>query len=132
MEIKQLLIISKEHNASDLIISPLTPPIMRINGDLIAMQDIPILDAEETKNLICSIMNPAQQKLFNKILEIDFSVSYPTISTFRVNAFHQSRGIAAAFRIIPEEIPSLKQLGYAPIFEKLLNLSSGLILVTGP
>lgn len=129
---EQLLELSIKQNASDLHLSPGLPPILRINGDLTNITDMPPLDAEMTKNLIYTVMDKNQQQEFEKALELDFGIMIPNVASFRVNAFHQMRGIAAVFRVIPDKAPTLDDLGMPPVFKQLLDLPNGLILVTGP
>jgi twitching motility protein PilT len=93
---------------------------------------MPVLDANTTKSLILSIMSAAQQKQFENELELDFSVTLPNVAGFRVNAFNQNLGVAAVFRLIPEQIPTLDELDLPQVFKTLLDLPNGLILVTGP
>lgn len=132
MELNELLTLSVKESASDLHISPGQPPIMRIHGDLAPVKDAPILDADETKKLIYGSMSAEQQKEFEKDWELDFAVSVPGVSRFRVNAFCQIHGVAGVFRVIPETVPTLEQLDLPPVFTQLLDLPNGLILVTGP
>lgn len=132
MELKQLLEACVSQKASDLHISPLMPPLLRIDGDLIPIKDMSALTPEETKSLVYGAMNKEQQQAFEKTWEFDFATIVPSLARFRVNAFFQMSGIAAVFRVIPENAPSLDELGLPPIFKRLLELPNGLILVTGP
>lgn len=132
MELTQLLDISAKEQASDLHLSPGLPPIVRVNGDLKRLTDLPTLDSNIIQNLIYGVMVKEQQQAFEKDLELDFAVIVPSIGSFRVNAFHQIHGVAAVFRIIPEKVPTLDQMGMPPQFKNLLELPNGLILVTGP
>lgn len=132
MEISELLTQSVNQHASDLHIAPGLPPILRINGDLEPMKNQPALNAEATKKLIYSTFDTKQSKEFEEKLELDFALALPSVSRFRVNAFHQSNGIAAVFRSIPEKAPTLDELEMPPVFKQLLDLPNGLILVTGP
>lgn len=132
MNMEELLRSAVAQYASDLHISAGSPPIIRIDGDLIPMRNQPILDAAMTKELIDSVLSEDQKHELNKNLEIDFAVSVNQLCRFRVNAFHQIHGIAAAFRMIPNDVPTLDHLGFPPIFKDLLDLPNGLILVTGP
>lgn len=128
----KLLQLSVEKKASDLHLSPGKPPIMRIDGDLVHMSDLPILDASMTSQLIYSVLDNNQKNTFDTTLELDFAIIQPEMGAYRVNAFHQTNGVSAVFRVIPADIPSLEGLETPPIFKQLLDLSSGLILVTGP
>ncbi len=132
MEITDLLLHSVKARASDLHIIPDQPPMIRIDGELSPIKDMPALSAEETKYLIYSAMTPEQQQTFETHLELDMAASFPHIGHFRVSALHQLRGVAAAFRIIPEEIPTFEQLELPAVIKSLLSLHHGLILVTGP
>jgi twitching motility protein PilT len=132
MNLSELLIFSVKQNASDLHISPGQPPILRINGDLIPVKDHPILGPEVTKEMVLSLFAADQKTEFYKDLDIDFAIELPQVSRFRVNAFHQADGIAAVFRIIPNKVPTLDELGMPEVFKKLLDLRNGLILITGP
>ncbi|HSW70387.1 MAG TPA: type IV pilus twitching motility protein PilT, partial [Gammaproteobacteria bacterium] len=73
-----------------------------------------------------------QKQEFETVLELDFALNVPQVSIFRVNAFHESNGVAAVFRVIAENPPTLEELELPPIFKELLELPNGLILVTGP
>jgi twitching motility protein PilT len=132
MEIAQLLELSVTEKASDLHLSPGQPPIMRINGDLEPAKDMPVLSAAEVKTLIYGSLTELEQKQFEQDREIDYAVSVPNVARFRVNAFHQAHGVAAVFRVIPSEVPTLDALDMPAVFKSLLNLPNGLILVTGP
>ena len=96
--------------------------MIRINGDLVEIQNAPILDATMTHDLIYAVMNNEQRKAFESTLELDFNVilSAGNQASFRANAFHQVDGASAVFRVIPFEIPTLEQLGTPPIVKKLL------------
>lgn len=132
MELKELLELSLQQEASDLHISPGLPPVLRINGDLVKQENLPILNSEMTQELVYKTLDEKQIQQFESELELDFAVALPQSARFRVNAFHQTNGIAASFRTIPSKIPSLDELGLPPIFKQLLDLANGLILVTGP
>lgn len=132
LDIKTLLEMSVKRKASDLHLSADSRPILRIDGELIVLEDMPVFDNETLKRLIFSVMDEEQQHMFESSLELDFSILFPSIAGFRVNAFYHLRGISAAFRVIPSEVPMLDKLDAPPVFKKLLNLENGLILVTGP
>lgn len=131
-QLSELLKLSVQQNASDLHLSPGMPPMLRIDGDLAAMPDMPALAPETIKTLMYGVMDKRQQQEFENALEFDFAVTVTDIASFRVNIFNDVNGIAAAFRVIPSEIPTLEQLNLPPVFQSLLNLPNGLILVTGP
>jgi twitching motility protein PilT len=128
----ELLELSIKYHASDLHILPGLPPLLRIDGELLPAKDMPILPANVTKQLIYSILTKNQQEIFERELQCEIAVTYEHIGNFRVSVYHQLRGIAAVFRIVPEKIPTFEELSLPSVLKSLLVLSNGLILVTGP
>jgi len=127
MDITSLLQEAVSKGASDLHLSSGMPPILRIDGDLIRMDEAVLSDRVLRQQLEEVRPNPNTQQL-----EQDFSYEIKDLSRFRVNIFHQLRGISAVFRVISKEVPSLESLSMPPIVTKLCNLPKGLVLVTGP
>lgn len=132
MVLMDLLSLCVKEQASDLHLTPGESPIMRVDGGLKSAQGIAPLDPVLLKTLLYSALTPAQQKEFETTLELDFALDVPGLSRFRVNAFHQAKGVAAVFRRVPEAVPSLDELELPAVFKRLLELPNGLILVTGP
>jgi twitching motility protein PilT len=131
VEISELLAFSVKNGASDLHVSAGLPPLIRVDGDIRRI-NVPELDQEQVHDMIYDIMNDKQRKDFEEFLETDFSFEVPGLARFRVNAFHQNRGVAAVFRTIPSEILTLEQLNCPPIFKEFADTPRGLVLVTGP
>lgn len=132
MEITDLLKESIAQGASDLHLLPGLPPLLRIDGDLIPIQDSAPLAPNEVKGLIYSVMDKNQQQSFEMDLVSDMAVFFPGIGNFRASLLHQLNGIAGVFRIIPDKVPSFEELGLPTILKTLLVLSHGLVLITGP
>ena len=120
-----------KREASDLHITTGVPPMLRLDGDLMPLNDI-VLKPNDTKTLIYSILNEAHREKLERNLELDLSYSVPGKSRFRVNVYHQRGSIAAAFRVIPEHILTFKELNLPPLLEELTRKPRGLIIVTGP
>lgn len=131
-EILQLLNISIKDKASDLYLSSGAPPILRIDGDLVPISNQKIIDAKTAQKLIFSLMDEKQKESFNETHDLDFAFQLSDGTAFRVNVYHQLNGISGVFRLIPQRIPLLEEIGLPEHIKDLLNLSSGLILVTGP
>lgn len=132
MNIDQLLEITVERRASDLHLAVGHPPMIRINGELLAIDAFPKLSSQEMQSLLITILKPKQKEVFEKNLELDFGLSFQEKARFRVNIFLERGNLAAAFRLIPLQIPLLEGLGLPEVVSKLTNLKQGLILVTGP
>jgi twitching motility protein PilT len=131
MEIADLLAFSVKNKASDLHLSAGLPPLIRVNGDIRRINVEP-LDHKGVHGMVYDIMNDGQRKHFEENLEVDFSFEIPNLARFRVNAFNQQRGAAAAFRTIPSKVLTLEQLNSPPIFKELCQQANGIVLVTGP
>ena len=125
--LKQML----EHGASDLHISTGTPPRIRVNGSLKSIAGEPLQPAE-TKALCYSILTDTQKHKFEEQNELDLSFGVKGLSRFRANVFMQRGAVAGAFRMIPFEIKSFRELGMPEAVQDLANKPRGLILVTGP
>ncbi|MBQ8156176.1 type IV pilus twitching motility protein PilT [Candidatus Saccharibacteria bacterium] len=118
--------------ASDLHIQYGLPPILRIDGALIPISGMPQLNDEMLRGLIFSTLDEGQQQIFLKDKEFDYSFAFGDIARFRVNAFHERGKMAAAFRLIPNQIKSINDLGMPPVVESFADYPRGLVLVTGP
>ncbi len=128
----ELLTLSVQKGSSDLHISAGLPPILRIDGDLVRLTDHPVLEQDAVKKLLDGIMTEPQRAELTEKLEIDFALEVPNISRFRANVFHQNRGLAGAFRTIPNVVSTVNDLGLPPIVQDFASYPNGLVLVTGP
>jgi len=131
MEINELLLLCIEKRASDLHITENEPPILRIDGKLYRT-GLALLNKQETKRMIYSVLSNPQKEMFEKDLELDFSLSLPGMDRFRVNVHLQKNSVEAAFRRVPLKIPTFDDLGLPPIVMELARRPNGLVLVTGP
>jgi twitching motility protein PilT len=132
MDIKQLLSVVKERRASDLHLKVGNHPILRVNGKLQPLTDMPALSADGIQILIESMMTDDQIQTFRERLEMDFAYSIHGVSRFRVNVFQQRGSMGAAVRSIPMGVPTMDELGLPEIARRLAALPRGLVLVTGP
>lgn len=118
--------------ASDLHLQVGLPPTLRIDGSLVPLSGYNVLDEAAVESLVFAILDPDQQQILVKDKEFDFSFAFGTLGRFRVNAFHERGNLAAALRLIPNEIKSVNQLGMPPVVLDFANYARGLVLVTGP
>jgi twitching motility protein PilT len=131
ININTLLKLTMEKGASDLHITVNSPPVLRIDGKLY-LTDFSVLASEDTKFLIYSILNDDQKAVFERDKELDFSCAVSGMDRFRVNVHYQRGNIEAAFRRVPEHIPSFEELGIPKIAYDFIRKPNGLILLTGP
>ncbi|HEZ2500967.1 TPA: type IV pilus twitching motility protein PilT [Neisseria meningitidis] len=131
MQITDLLAFGVKNKASDLHLSSGISPMIRVHGDMRRI-NLPEMSAEEVGNMVTSVMNDHQRKIYQQNLEVDFSFELPNVARFRVNAFNIGRGPAAVFRTIPSTVLSLEELKAPRIFQKIAESPRGMVLVTGP
>jgi twitching motility protein PilT len=131
MEIHELLVLCIKKRASDLHLTENEPPILRIDGRL-HRTDLPVLNRDALKKMIYGVLTDSQKEMFERDLELDFSLALPGLDRFRVNVHLQKGSVEAAFRRIPLEIPSIEQLGLPPVVMDLGRKPNGLVLITGP
>jgi len=131
-KLEKLLRTAKEYNASDLFITTGSKPALRINGDIALIQEHPVLTKEASAEYILELLSEERRSKLDKGEDLDLSLEIPNVAGFRINVFHQRQGLGAVFRVIPEKIPELEELGLPEHLKRLIDLPHGLVLVTGP
>jgi twitching motility protein PilT len=121
----------REQDASDLHLSTGNPPMLRIHGEMVRV-DQPPLQNEDLKALVYEIAPEHKIKTFEESGDVDFGYEYPGVARYRANFFNQRSGIAAVFRLIPSKVLTLEELGLPPVLKRFAMLRKGLVLVTGP
>src|SRR5437868_3177008 len=121
-----------KRKASDLHLQVGLPPMIRIDGALTPAQSSAPLDEPTVETMVFSLLDEDQKQILLRDKEFDFSFAFGNLGRFRVNAFHERGNIAAAMRLISNEIRSIQQLGLPPILGKFADYPRGLVLVTGP
>ncbi|MBU4204591.1 PilT/PilU family type 4a pilus ATPase [Patescibacteria group bacterium] len=130
-QIKKLLAIVLEEEASDLHISVGHRPTLRITGQLIPLAKEKKIESVDAEGIANALMNDLQQKKFLEEKEIDFSHDFEGRARFRINVFFQTGDISLALRLIPVKIKTIEELNIPPILHEFTNRSQGLVLITG-
>jgi twitching motility protein PilT len=118
--------------ASDLHLQVGLPPMLRVDGALTPVNGADVLSDEAVETLIFAILDEDQKQILLKDKEFDFSFAFGDLGRFRVNAFHERGNLAAALRLIPNELLSIAQLGLPEVVNKFAEYPRGLVLITGP
>lgn len=129
--IDQLLVLMANRDASDLHITAPSPPIMRVNDQLVVYKEAPPLKPVDVEDMFNHITTEAQRAEFDRELELDFAYSIPGLARFRVSAMYQRGSMSLAFRRVPFRVPSINELGLPDVLKSLVVKPRGLILVTG-
>ena len=131
VNLRELLEILIEKNASDLHLAVGSPPQIRVDGRLLTL-DMDALTPDATKKLAYSMMSEKQKQRFEENSELDMSFGIENMSRFRCNVFVQRGNVSVALRQIPYKIPTFEELGVDKAIIEMANLPRGLVLVTGP
>ena len=127
---KQAISQMVQRNASDLLLKVGRPPTVRMNGELHALE-MPPVKPEDLKLLAEQIMTPRQVKEFAEKKEADFAIGVPGVGRFRTNIYQQRGTLAFAFRAIPYEVKTVRELNLPAVLEEISLRPRGLVLVTG-
>jgi len=118
--------------ASDLHLQVGLAPMLRIDGSLGPVSGADVLTEESVEALIFAVLDDDQKQILLKDKEFDFSFAFGDLGRFRVNAFHERGNLAAALRLIPNEILTTEQLNLPQTVNNFANFPRGLVLITGP
>jgi len=121
----------RQQGASDLHLTSGSAPYMRIHGDMVKL-NYKSVSPETCQSLIFEILTDKQKELFTENWDLDLSYPLAGVGRFRVNVFMQRNGISGVFRLIPEEIKTITELDLPEQLASLIDVSEGLVLVTGP
>ena len=127
---RQTIVQMVQRSASDLLLKAGRPPTIRVHGQL-QMLPMPPLRPEDLKALVESLMTPRQFKDFLESKEADFGIGVPGIGRFRTNVYQQRGTVALAFRRVPYEVPTIRDLLLPPVLEEVASRPRGLVLITG-
>ena len=130
MMMERLFQLMKEKNASDMFFAVNSPVHIKINGNLIPINQNK-LEPENIRVLLAEIASPAQMEELERENELNMGISVPNLGRFRLSAFRQRGSISAVFRFVPATIPPLSELGLPPVLSELIMEKRGLLLIVG-
>lgn len=130
--IEEILRSAKESGASDVHLTVGIPPKMRVNGDLVTMENFQKMLPPDTQAILGEVLNDKQRQIFEERGEYDMSYAIRDLGRYRVNVFHQRGSVAFAFRLVGTSIPTPEELCIPESVIELSQRKRGLVLVTGP
>lgn len=131
VQINELLKLLVDKGASDLHITVPSPPVLRIEGELIPQEGFPQFIPRDIQSIFEQITTDEQKAAFHRELELDFAYSIPGLARFRVNVLQQRGTVSLAFRRIPFKVPTIDELGLPAVCKDLIVKPRGLVLITG-
>jgi twitching motility protein PilT len=132
MQIDELLKMMVDKKASDLHLKVACVPALRVDGTLIRLEQVPVIDLKDIESVFQRVTTPEQRMTFMVEHELDFAYALPGLARFRVNILQQRGTMGFVFRLVPFRISSIDELGLPQILKELVLKPRGLILVTGP
>ncbi len=121
-----------EKQASDLLLTVDSPPLLRVDGILGPIDGVLPLGRDDIERVVGSVLGDELLAEYRREKEVDFSFGWADVARFRANAFHQRGSAALALRLIPFRIPTLDEIGMPVAIDAMLRRLQGLVLVTGP
>ena len=131
-EIETLLRLLVQQGGSDLHLRVDEPPILRLHGELMRLEDRARLSREKLHAMVCSIMPDRNFSEFTASNDTDFAHEIQGVARFRANAFRDHKGTGAVFRVIPAVVATVEEMNITQEVQNLCFLTKGLVLVTGP
>jgi twitching motility protein PilT len=131
MELVRLLESFSKLGGSDLHLQAGAPPMVRICGELKALEAPPFEDSE-VREYMRQMSPPSAQATLEERRSADFAFALPGVARFRVHAFFERQHIALAVRRVPLEVPSVEGLHLPRVIEEIAMSQRGLVIVTGP
>ena len=132
LRIEMLLEECVKRKASDLHLQVGLPPVLRVDGALMPITGLQPMDEKTLEGLVFATLDEGQRTMLERDKEFDYSFAFGDMARFRVNAFHERGNIAAAFRLIPNALKTIDDLGMPPVVSSFAEYPRGLVLVTGP
>jgi len=132
MNIEELLHVMVERGASDLHLRVPSPPVIRIDGALTPLEELPGVTPLYAKEALEHVTTESQRERFYNELELDLAYSIAGLARFRVNAFFQRGTISLAIRQVSLKVPTANEFGLPSVCKDLALKTKGLVLVTGP
>ncbi|MFA5991437.1 MAG: PilT/PilU family type 4a pilus ATPase [Candidatus Doudnabacteria bacterium] len=132
LELNKLLSVVLERDSSDLHLMVGEPPTIRVDTQLIRLDNYQVLSNDNISDLLNVLLSPIQKQKFEEDMQIDFSYSFKDNIRFRVNAYRQKGVLGVALRIVPNRIKTLEELSLPSTLRKFIERRQGLVLIVGP
>jgi twitching motility protein PilT len=129
--VQEMLIHAKKIGASDLHLSPGSPPMVRRYGNLVPIEGLAKIVPDQSQARLMEILSPKEQKQVRENFDFDGSVEIKGVGRFRANVLKQRRGYAGVFRVINDSVPTIEELGLPEVVTRFTTYHQGIVLVTG-
>ncbi|MFH1769454.1 MAG: PilT/PilU family type 4a pilus ATPase [Parcubacteria group bacterium] len=120
-----------QSGASDIHLSPAHYPMMRVDGHLLPLSDMKIVDDKLTEGIANAMMEESDKKRFEENKDVDFTYQLNDSQRFRTNIYRSKGAVALVLHAIPQQIKTMEELRLPQTLKMFTNLSQGLVLVAG-
>jgi len=127
---ERVLRLMSDKGASDVYLSSNSPILIKINGNIMQLSDQPLTHAQP-RQLLAELLTPSQLEDLDETGDLNVGIGLTGLGSFRLSAFKQRGTVAAVFRCIPYQIPSIESLNLPPILSNLVLEKRGLVLMVG-
>jgi len=131
LDIHELLRLAVQRQASDLHLKVGVPPVLRIEHELVPLQDRPPMNKADLDTIFIAVTTEQQRQQFSERRELDLAYGVSGLGRFRANLFHQRGTCGIAFRLIPDKVQTIDELNLPAIVGKLAIEPRGMVLITG-
>ncbi|HZP42830.1 MAG TPA: PilT/PilU family type 4a pilus ATPase [Candidatus Binatia bacterium] len=131
MDLHAILREGVRRQASDIHLKVGAPPILRVTGTLVPLEDAPVLGRDAMTALMGELLTDFHRERLTANLQVDLGYGHPELGRFRVNVFHQRGELQAALRLIPPRVREIRELNLPAVVERIAGERRGLVLVTG-
>ena len=131
MNVQELMTALIDRGGSDLHLNPGRPPVGRLLGRLVALNE-DVLDDGRTETLCRELCDDAHWEEVQRIGTTDFGLTHASGNRFRVSVLRQRGRFSAVLRLIPNELLSFDEIGLPAAAREVLTRPRGLVLVCGP
>ncbi len=122
---------ARDMKASDIHLTVGAPPFVRVHGQVLHLEH-PNITAAETEKWLKEILRSDELVQFDQKPDFDLSYQTENQGRFRTNIHKQAHGIGMSFRVLPDRVPSLKELGLPELLRQFTQYHQGIVLLTGP
>jgi twitching motility protein PilT len=132
MELAGVLREAMSRGASDVHLKARQHPVLRVRGQLVRLENWPLLDPRDLDQVAAAIITPSQRQRLDRDGGVDVQYTVAGIGRFRASIFRARAALGIALRVVPYEPPTFEELHLPPVVARLAMEPRGLVLVTGP
>ncbi|HLD28569.1 MAG TPA: ATPase, T2SS/T4P/T4SS family [Patescibacteria group bacterium] len=129
--IKNIITDAIKRGAVDLHLSVGNNPVLRLNGELVYLDNYKVITQEFMDTWTESLLNEQQKKCLYEDREVVLTHNFDKQLRFKINLYYQRGYLSSTLRYIPAIVPTIDSLGLNPILKDLSRTEKGLVIISG-